>query len=492
MLFLLIFVVTLLQTGVTAQNLQTESNSLLISYDGYYDTPTRKAILEEAQPQIIGRYIIEKRNNLFSDFDLIHGACLEASRFLAHKRIVKVSENHVQHFRQPLATSFDSRTSKHLDIRQITDLLRADRLWANGFTGKGIDVAVFDTGLTRRRAFFRNVKDVRDFTNDGNPADKVGHGTFVAGLIASSRKSCSGIAPRANLHIYKVFTKDQVSSTAWFLDAFNAALQANVNIINLSIGGPDFTDQPFMDKVREVTAAGIIIVSAIGNDGPAYGTLNNPADQGDVIGVGGINIEDHVSRFSSRGMTTWELPSGYGRVKPDLVAYGVQVFGAAINGGCRVLSGTSVAAPVVTGALALILSSVPPENRRNVAMIKQILLEGAKRLETPTNMFEQGAGRLDLPSSFYHIQKYSPKISIFPSYIDYLECPYMWPWCSQPVYHTGLPVIFNLTLYNGFGTNGEIIESPVFEALESDNAGMRRGYPRGFPPGDIPGDIPIF
>lgn len=50
------------------------------------------------------------------------------------------------------------------------------------------------------------------------------------------------------------------------------------------------------------------MVSAIGNDGPLYGTLNNPADQMDVIGVGGINFDNQIAKFSSRGMTTWELP----------------------------------------------------------------------------------------------------------------------------------------------------------------------------------------
>ena len=57
------------------------------------------------------------------------------------------------------------------------------------------------------------------------------------------------------------------------------------------------------------------MVSAIGNDGPLYGTLNNPADQSDVIGVGGIDYADRVAAFSSRGMSTWELPRGYGRAK---------------------------------------------------------------------------------------------------------------------------------------------------------------------------------
>lgn len=76
----------------------------------------------------------------------------------------------------------------------------------------------------------------------------------------------------------------------------------------------------------------------------------------DVIGVGGINWEDQIARFSSRGMTTWELPSGYGRVKPDLVTYGSGVRGSALQTGCRTLSGTSVASPVVAGAVALLAS----------------------------------------------------------------------------------------------------------------------------------------
>lgn len=57
------------------------------------------------------------------------------------------------------------------------------------------------------------------------------------------------------------------------------------------------------------------MVSAIGNDGPLYGTLNNPADQNDVLGVGGIDYQDNIATFSSRGMSTWELPRGYGRSK---------------------------------------------------------------------------------------------------------------------------------------------------------------------------------
>lgn len=191
--------------------------------------------------------------------------------------------------------------------RQITTMLKADGLWSMSITGKGIRVAVFDTGLTKDHPHFKRVKERTNWTNEKSLDDGVSHGTFVAGVIASS-KECLGFAPDAELHIYRVFTNNQVSYTSWFLDAFNYAILKKIHVLNLSIGGPDFLDHPFVDKVLELTANKVIMVSAIGNDGPLYGTLNNPGDQSDVIGVGGMNFEENIAKFSSRGMTTWELP----------------------------------------------------------------------------------------------------------------------------------------------------------------------------------------
>lgn len=244
--------------------------------------------------------------------------------------------------------------------RQITAILKADILWKMGITGKGIKVAVFDTGLSKNHPHFKRIKERTNWTNEKSLDDGVSHGTFVAGII-SSAKECLGFAPDAELHIYRVFTNNQVSYTSWFLDAFNYAILKKINVVNLSIGGPDFLDHPFVDKVLELTANKVIMISAIGNDGPLYGTLNNPGDQSDVIGVGGMNFEENIAKFSSRGMTTWELPNGYGRLKPDIVTYGSQVKGSNIHGGCRSLSGTSVASPVVAGAVALIASGVLPK-----------------------------------------------------------------------------------------------------------------------------------
>ncbi|KAF6140506.1 hypothetical protein GIB67_028887 [Kingdonia uniflora] len=98
-------------------------------------------------------------------------------------------------------------------------------------------------------------------------------------------------------------------------------------------------------QVWELIANNNIMVLAIGNDRPLHITLNNLVDQSDVIGVGGIDYNDRIALFSSRGMSTWEMPHGYGRVKPDIVAYGGEIMRSKISTGCKSLSGTSVASP---------------------------------------------------------------------------------------------------------------------------------------------------
>lgn len=212
------------------------------------------------------------------------------------------------------------------------------------------------------------------------------------------------------------------------------------------------------------------MVSAIGNDGPLYGTLNNPADQSDVIGVGGIDYSDHIASFSSRGMSTWEIPHGYGRVKPDVVAYGREIMGSKISTGCKSLSGTSVASPVVAGVVCLLVSVIPEAKRKDIlnpASMKQALVEGAAKLAGP-NMYEQGAGRVDLLESYEILRSYQPRASIFPSTLSYMDCPYSWPFCRQPLYAGAMPVIFNTTILNGMGVIGYVESPPTWHPLDEE------------------------
>ncbi|XP_043807636.1 subtilisin-like protease SBT6.1 isoform X2 [Manihot esculenta] len=265
---------------------------------------------------------------------------------------------------------------------QVTSLFGADVLWAKGYTGAKVRMAIFDTGIRSDHPHFRNIKERTNWTNENTLNDNLGHGTFVAGVIAGQDAECLGFAPDTEIYAFRVFTDAQVSYTSWFLDAFNYAIATNMDVLNLSIGGPDYLDLPFVEKVWEITSNNIIMVSAIGNDGPLYGTLNNPADQSDVIGVGGIDYSDHMAPFSSRGMSTWEIPHGL--------------------------------------------------------------------------------------ESYEILKSYQPRASIFPSVLDFTDCPYSWPFCRQPLYAGAMPVMFNATILNGMGVIGYVKGPPTWHPLDEE------------------------
>lgn len=485
----------------------------IVSFSGYYKKETRKRYLQAAlQGSGVNSWRILSRDNPAfdypSDFDLVkingqEQLGIESLRnhpliktITPHRRVTRslkvvndedlenpetmsdtvasISKNRNRKSLS-LATAYwhsPSRRGRHLlraVPKQITSALQAEILWNMGYSGTGVKVAIFDTGLAENHPHFKpgRIKDRTNWTHEKTLDDGLGHGTFVAGVIAS-HKECLGFAPDSDIYVFRVFTNNQVSYTSWFLDAFNYAILKKINVLNLSIGGPDFMDHPFVDKVWELTANKVIMVSAIGNDGPLYGTLNNPADQMDVIGVGGINFENQIARFSSRGMTTWELPTGYGRMKPDIVTYGSAVRGSALKSGCRSLSGTSVASPVVAGAVTLLFSSVLDRlDVINPASMKQALITSARRLpDANVNMFEQGHGKLDLIKAYQTLRTYKPQASLSPSYLDFSECPYMWPYCSQPLYYGAIPLIVNVTILNGMGVSGKIVDKPRWEPFK--------------------------
>lgn len=406
------------------------------------------------------------------DLMTLRGALRDVAKDVHRERVVGARREMLEDDGKGKMDSRRGRTL--LGGSSIATKLNAQALWAQGFTGAGVKMAIFDTGIDAKHAHFNHIAERTNWTNENQLEDGLGHGSFVAGVIAGKFPECAGLAPDASIHTFRVFTNDQNSYTSWFLDAFNYAIASGVHVLNLSIGGPDYLDIPFIDKVHEITAAGIIMISAIGNDGPMYGTLNNPADNLDIIGIGGITNANQIAGFSSRGMSTWELPSGYGRVKPDVVTYGDNVWGSKISGGCRSLSGTSVASPVAAGAALLLISTLPEDTRWSVlnpAVMKQILVEGADRLSGP-HRYEQGAGKLNLLKSAEILRTYKPRASIIPSDFDLTECPYAWPHCKQGVYATMMPLILNATIVNGLGSHGEIVVAPKFIPNEDDLGGV--------------------
>jgi membrane-bound transcription factor site-1 protease len=110
-------------------------------------------------------------------------------------------------------------------------------VWEKGFSGTGIKMGVFDTGIKENHPDVEHIDERSNWTHEPTLADGLGHGSFVAGVIAGKNPKCPGLAPNVSIYTFRVFTNDQVSFTSWFLDAFNYAMATEMDVLNLSIGG---------------------------------------------------------------------------------------------------------------------------------------------------------------------------------------------------------------------------------------------------------------
>ena len=283
------------------------------------------------------------------------------------------------------------------DYSNLYDDMQLWNYHDKGFTGKGVKIAIFDSGISSEVESQLNIVETIDFTNDDAQTDMISHGTFIASVIGSQNPKCPGVAPEAELYIFKVFNKDHESYTQWFLKAFNYAIEKGIDIINLSNGSSDFQDNPFIDKINEMTGNGITVVSSIGNDGPEQGTLNNPADMVNVIGVGSVNkSQKNLAHFSSRGITTWNLLKGVGIIKPDLITLGEKITGLDTDGVCTVSSGTSVSSGIISGSIAVMLSGIDDNFiKPTPALIKKTLLTTTEKLED-IPISDQGSGKFSM------------------------------------------------------------------------------------------------
>jgi serine protease AprX len=289
-----------------------------------------------------------------------------------------------------------------------------------GYTGRGIGIAILDTGIYPHQDFTRprnRIKAFRDFVNNRqNPYDDNGHGTFVAGVAAGngylSGGKYRGVAPEASLIVVKVMDKDGsgnssdiIAGMQWVVDHQQ---EYNVRVMSLSLGAKpsDSRFDPLAAAVEAVWKKGIAVIAAAGNSGPKQSTIATPGISPVILTVGAVDDkrtpdyqDDVIADFSSRG-------PAYGRqVKPDLVAPGVSVMAAKTDrdyvGGFRSqtmkepyvkMSGTSVATPFVSGAAALLLSKNPkmtPDELKNSLMKNAFTMSGV-------NKFAQGSGILDI------------------------------------------------------------------------------------------------
>jgi subtilisin family serine protease len=276
--------------------------------------------------------------------------------------------------------------------------------------GKGVTIGIVDTGIDDTHADLEGrVRAHKSFVpNELDVADLVGHGTHVAGIAAgtgaASKGDYAGVAPHAELVSAKVLgqmggtTTSVVSGVVWAID--NGA-----SVLNLSIGGPGATDgQGLLARACEkAVRAGVCVVISAGNSGPERETVTTPGDTPSAATVGAIDRDENVADFSSRGPTN--APDSTGP-KPNVVAPGVAIVAPLSHcaddlveyseaRGYTVLSGTSMAAPHVTGAVAAILGYVL--ERKEELPAKDLLELCAERARKLSGFDDaaQGQGLID-------------------------------------------------------------------------------------------------
>lgn len=286
--------------------------------------------------------------------------------------------------------------------------IQVDQLHAEGLSGRGITVLVLDTGFRIGHSVFAemDIAGEHDFVFDdpvtANEAEDVtnqdSHGTGVLSVVGGHAPGqLIGPAYAATYLLAK--TEALGSETRLEEDHFVAALEwgealgADIATASLSyLGFDDGFTYPLSDldgdtgvttRAMDAAAAlGVLPVCAMGNRGSAgASSLGTPADADSAVSVGAVDSTGALATFSSRG------PSGDGRVKPDVCARGVLVHWAVAHGGYGDASGTSLAAPLVAGAAALVLEARPEWTAQQVA---DALRETATRSATPDNDFGHG------------------------------------------------------------------------------------------------------
>jgi len=262
-------------------------------------------------------------------------------------------------------------------------VLGADRAWTTA-TGRGVTVALMDSGIAEHPDLDGSVVLRRDFVNDAaTQLDPGGHGTFMAGLIAAHGSTFKGVAPDAKLVSLRVLDASGKGKLHAVLAGFDWLLKNHrayrIGVLNLSLGAPQATTyhkELMAGVVESAWFAGIAVIAAAGNGGPSKGSVAIPGADPFVVTVGSLadqgtpgSGDDRESVFSGRG------PTKDGFTKPDVLAPGEHVASLRITGtwldreapeesgshqsapGYARLTGTSASTALVTGVAALVLQA---------------------------------------------------------------------------------------------------------------------------------------
>lgn len=295
-------------------------------------------------------------------------------------------------------------------MNRVRKELNSDYAYRRGLFGEGIGVAVLDSGIAWDHPDLRGrVVHVRSFGKVGKESDTCGHGTHISGIIGGSGAMSGGVyqglAPKCHFLALKVLDEqgngrsgDVVEAISWLCENGGAY---GIRIVNISLGGvmDQKEAEALLRSVEQLWNKGYLVCAAAGNEGPDRQSITVPGTSRKVITVGACDDEKPVLvagknriHYSGRGPTSACV------CKPDVVAPGYRIRSCNAKWKHReksyycVKSGTSMATPVVCGALALLLSGKKAWSNKEV---KLQISKSCVDLGLPKN--QQGWGRIWIP-----------------------------------------------------------------------------------------------
>lgn len=289
----------------------------------------------------------------------------------------------------------------------VSKQIHADLAHQHGFLGEGIGIAYLDTGLAPHKDFAPMDQRVTAFIDlvkgRSHPYDDNGHGTHITGIAASCASYASdylGIAPKSHIISIKVLDAMGNGVQSAFirgLDWIHRNYRSyDIRVVNISIGTANHHNEnaskELLFHVNQLWDDGLVVCIAGGNQGPKPQSISIPGNSPKIITVGSsddsikiIGKYQFSSHYSGRGPTTSCI------MKPDVVAPGTNILSCGFSNRYTLKSGTSMATPVVSGALALLLEKYPFFTNKEV---KMKLRSSCDKLKTPRR--HQGWGLINL------------------------------------------------------------------------------------------------
>lgn len=289
---------------------------------------------------------------------------------------------------------------------RVKEIVNAAYAYRRGYFGEGVGIAVMDTGIMNHPDFDHRIAGFRDYIGSQRKMyDDNGHGTHVAGIIGGSGKLSdgryAGIAPACHFMILKVLDKKGNGNTSSVVEGIEWLVEHQeeyrIRIINISVGMVlSAGSEERARLLRAVDYAwdnGIVVVAAAGNNGPARGSVTIPGISRKIITVG--CFDDTVKELGGQGLKpeySGQGPTESCIVKPELVEPGTNIMSCTNTKKYYARkSGTSMAAPIISGSVALLLSKYPGFSPKDV---KLRLYERAVDLGLPIQ--KQGWGMVDI------------------------------------------------------------------------------------------------